>query len=211
MMTSCSLEGFGLVILGCGGHARSVADVALANYVREVTFVDPEARVGEQLFGYPVLKSFNPKAESCWVAFSASGDGRVRHEHCRTIDSMGLKRATVLSSSATFGADCKVGAGSFVAHHAHVGPMARVGECVIVNTGAVVEHECEIGSFTHVSVNATVAGRCRIGCYSMIGAGATVVDGVSVTDGVVIGAGAVVIESILVPGVYVGVPARRVG
>ena len=43
----------------------------------------------------------------------------------------------------------------------------------------------------------------------MIGTGAVVVQGVVIGEGCMIGAGAVVVEDCLLPGVYVGVPARR--
>jgi acetyltransferase-like isoleucine patch superfamily enzyme len=43
----------------------------------------------------------------------------------------------------------------------------------------------------------------------MLGAGAVVIDGVFVTSDVIIGAGGVVVGEIVDPGVYVGVPVRR--
>ena len=98
----------------------------------------------------------------------------------------------------------------FVAHHAHVGPMASIGRGVVINTAAVVDHESQIGDFTHISVHATVAGRCSIGSLVFLGAGAIVIDRVRIADGVTIGAGATVIDDITEAGVYVGSPARRI-
>ena len=39
-----------LLIMGCGGHARSVADIALHIGFKELLFVDHGARAGETDF-----------------------------------------------------------------------------------------------------------------------------------------------------------------
>jgi UDP-3-O-[3-hydroxymyristoyl] glucosamine N-acyltransferase len=87
--------------------------------------------------------------------------------------------------------------------------MAKIGIGCIINTGAIVEHECLVGDYTHISVNATLAGRSNTGKFCMLGAGATVIDGISICDGVTVGAGGVVARSLSVEGIYVGVPVRQ--
>ena len=80
----------------------------------------------------------------------------------------------------------------------------------IVNTGGIVEHDCIVGDCVHVSVNSILAGRSSLGDRVFLGAGAVVIDGISVGSDVTIGAGAVVAESIQLPGIYAGVPARKI-
>jgi UDP-N-acetylbacillosamine N-acetyltransferase len=103
-----------------------------------------------------------------------------------------------------------VAEGSFVGHHAHIGPMARIGVAGIINTGAIVEHECVVGDYVHVSVNATLAGRSRLGDCVFLGAGAVVIDSIEIATGITVGAGGVVTSSLHQPGTYVGVPVRHV-
>jgi len=201
----------GLLILGFGGHARVVADVAMALGIREFLFVDEAARDGEQFLGHAVVPSHGQALPPSWQAFAASGDARRREAQCRQIAAAGWPLATLVAPSATIGAGAQVGAGTLVAQHAHVGPMAHIGEGCIINTGAIVEHESRVGAFSHISVHATVAGRSRVGRSVMLGAGATVIDGVEVGDHITVGAGGVVVRSLQEPGVYVGVPVRRVG
>ena len=65
-----------LVIYGCGGHARSVADVALSNGIRHLIFVDEQARKDEKIFNFDVIKKYEKKDhDSCIVAI---GDNRER-------------------------------------------------------------------------------------------------------------------------------------
>lgn len=200
----------GLLIFGFGGHARSVADVAFACGVRELCFVDDNARDGECFMGFPVVKQRDGGLPEGWQAFSATGDNERRQQQCKYIQARGWPLATLIAPSATIGIGSLVAVGCLIAQQAHIGPMASVGVGCIVNTGAVVEHECIIGDYSHISVNATVAGRSTTGRLVMVGAGATVIDGVELAGNVTIGAGSVVLHSFGQAGVYVGVPAREV-
>ena len=190
----------GLLILGFGGHARSVADVALACGFRELQFVDQNARDGESFLGFPVLKHHEKTLPDGWSAFPAAGDNGRRSLQYAEMLALGWQVASLIAPSASIGVGSRISAGTFVGHHAHVGPMATVGNGCIINTGAVIEHECVVGDYVHVSVNATLAGRSRLGMLSMLGAGACVIDGIDVADGVIIGAGAIVLRSIRGPG-----------
>jgi len=200
----------GLLILDCGGHARSMADVALATGYTELLFIDEQARPGETLLGFPVHKSLPAQLQASWECFPGSGDGRRRAQQIAQLDALGWPVATLISPLASIGVSCHVGRGSAVAHHAHIGPLARIGTGCIINTAAVVEHDCLVGDYTHVSVHATLAGTSRIGSFCMLGAGATVIDRVSITDDVYVGAGGVVVAPIVEPGVYVGAPVRPI-
>jgi len=199
-----------LLVFGFGGHARSVADVALACGIVEMVFVDANARQGEHFFGHPVVAVWDQALPEGWHAFSVASDAVARRDHVAFFAQSRWPVATLTSRFATVGVGSSVGFGSLVAHHAHVGPSTAIGIGCIVNSAAVVEHDCTIGEFTHISVNATIAGRTKVGSFCMVGAGAVVIDGLEVADQVTIGAGAVVHRSIREPGVYVGNPARKI-
>lgn len=198
-----------LVIMGFGGHARSVADVALTCGYLELLFVEQNAAQEENFLGHRVVKNLDGLDSSWRDAFPASGDGLQRKKQCETIEKMGLSLVSLVSPLASVGVGSLISSGCFVGKHAHIGPMAKIGRACIINTGAIVEHEADVGDYSHVSVNAAIAGRSKLGAFSMLGASATIIDRLSVTDCVVIGAGAVVVASIKDPGTYVGIPARR--
>jgi acetyltransferase-like isoleucine patch superfamily enzyme len=79
---------------------------------------------------------------------------------------------------------------------------------VILNSGAVVEHDCVVGDGAHVSPNATLTGNVRVGARSWVGAGAVVLPGVRVGDDARVGAGAVVTRAVTDGATVMGVPAR---
>lgn len=199
-----------LVIMGFGGHARSVADVALACGYGALLFVDTNAVPDENFLGHPVKHHLQGLDETWRDAIAASGNNQQRRIQYQHIAQMGMHPVSIISPLASIGMGSVISPGCFVGYHAHIGPMASIGHACIINTGAIVEHEARIGDYSHVSINASIAGRCSLGSFSMLGAGATVIDGLSVADEVTIGAGAVVIDSISQSGTYVGVPACRV-
>ena len=81
---------------------------------------------------------------------------------------------------------------------------------MIVNSSAIVEHDAVVGAFSHIAPGAVLGGEARVGCRSLIGTNATILPGVAVGDFIQVGAGAVVIRDLIEPGVYAGIPARRV-
>lgn len=195
-----------VVILGCGGHARSVADVLLdLDADADIVFVDEHAADGERILGCAVQPSRDLSGHALVLAV---GDNARRHALFARHRDQDI--ISVVSRRAYVSRFAVVGRGCFVGNHCHVGPEAVVGDDTIVNTAAIVEHETVIGVSCHVGPRAVVCGRCRIGDRVFLGAGSTVRDGVTIGPDIVIGAGGVVTADLPEPGIYVGCPARRI-
>lgn len=193
-----------LYIIGCGGHARSVADVALSNNPNlNIVFVDENARANEKIWGFSVVEKLIGKNK---IVHFAIGANDLRKKKFNEIHSK--TSVTIIAKTAQLGKNSKTKDGCFVAHKAYIGPDAKIGVCSIINTASVIEHEVEIGDFCHVAPNAIICGRCKVGDNVFIGAGAVVKDNINICSNVVIGAGAVVINDIYKVGVYIGVPAK---
>jgi len=191
-----------LALLGCGGHARSVADVALFNTPHlTLTFVDANARDGETIWGFPVVKTL---LQGQTAVHFAVGSNLGRKALAESYTPQGI-----ISNKAHLGKNVVLGVGCFVAHLAYLGPDVQVGDATIINTACVVEHEVRIGSFCHIAPNSTICGRVTIGDCVWVGVGAIIKEGVAICSNVTLGAGAVAIQNITEAGVYVGVPAKR--
>ncbi|WP_233883719.1 acyltransferase [Tenacibaculum piscium] len=88
----------------------------------------------------------------------------------------------------------------------------RVGNNVAISAGAkIISLKL---NFTKDSNNSTklvhIGSEITIGNNVQIGANATILPNVSICDNVIIGAGAVVSKSILEPGIYVGIPVKKI-
>ena len=194
-----------LVVYGCGGHARAVADVYLSTYRdASIIFIDEAAKPSETIFGFGVVTRFKYADEEIFLAI---GDNENRSRMARTINQ--LRLATIVSNKAYLGKDAFIDRGVFVGNYCHLGCNATIGLNSIINTGSIIEHETEIGAYCHIGPGATVSGRVSIGDQVFIGAGSTIIDKVKICSNVVIGAGSVVIDNIHEPGIYVGSPVRK--
>lgn len=198
----------GLLILGFGGHARSVADVALAAGIQNVLFVDANAKDGEHFMGFPVQREYLQQLPEDWLCLPASGHNQRRKLQVELAQKREWPLATLIAPTATIGVGTAIAPGCFIAQHAHVGPMTKIDIGSLINTGAIVEHDCAIGSYVHISVHATVAGNCHIGDCSFVCAGATIINNITIGHEITIGAGSVVVTDLQQPGIYIGAPAR---
>lgn len=200
-----------LLILGAGGHGRVVADAALSQRKwQAVSATDRDAGrcVGELLAGVPLVAPALALAEATAVHI-AIGAADARQAETQAM----VGRATlesVIHPQASVASSARVGAGCFLAAQSVVGPNAQLGLAVIVNHGAVVDHDVTVGDFSHIAPRAGLGGAAQVGRRVLVGTGASVLPGLTICDDVTIGAGAVVHADVTQPGVYLGIPARRV-
>jgi UDP-perosamine 4-acetyltransferase len=202
----------GWVVLGAGGHARSVVDVLeRAGH----TVVAVSGQTGGQPWHVDVLADDDEALalveREGLQACVAVGANAVRARLVADLLARGLSAPPVVASTATVSPRSRLGAGTVVLEHAHVGPATELGDAVIVNTAAVVEHDCVVGAGTHVAPGAAILGAASVGDATLVGSGARVLPGVVVGARVTIGSGAVVTSPVGDGQTVVGVPATRRG
>lgn len=196
------------VMLGAGGHARSVADViARAGGVIVAVTGAPRAAA----WGLPVLADDEAalsyaREAGHRVAFGV-GSGAVRTTFVELVLAFDVIAEPVFAGTSTVAPDAVVGLGTVVMEHAHVGPAARVGRGAIINTAAVVEHDCVVGDAAHIAPGAVLLGSVRVDAGAMVGSGACILPGRTIGADAVVGAGAVVREDVPAGRTVVGVPA----
>jgi sugar O-acyltransferase (sialic acid O-acetyltransferase NeuD family) len=121
----------------------------------------------------------------------------------------GSRYHSIVANSASLSSSASMGVGAIVAPQSAISAGVTLGDHVLVNIGASVSHDSVVGDYVTISPGVRIAGKCHIGDGVFLGIGAVVSNGISIASGTVIAAGAVVINDIVSPGVYVGVPARR--
>lgn len=120
----------------------------------------------------------------------------------------GAKFASLIAPSAIVTPNSKIGEGSAVMAGAIVN-RASLGSHVIINSGAIVEHDCSVGDNTFIGPGAVVGGFTSIGSNCFIGLGARIGNNVTIGPDVTVAMGAVVNKDLLEPGIYHGTPLRR--
>jgi sugar O-acyltransferase (sialic acid O-acetyltransferase NeuD family) len=144
------------------------------------------------------------------VAIGAIGDNAPRARLFQAARNLDLTPLTVRHSSAVISNSAEVLQGAQLLPACVVNAGARIGVNAIINTGAVVEHDCIVGDHVHVATGALLAGAVCVGTAAHIGAGAVVRQGVRIGEGALVAAGAVVIKDVPVHAVVAGVPASPI-
>ena len=194
------------LLYGGGGHAKGVLECLWSVGVLVTGFFDDDPAVTE-LCGVHSLGTFDPALASGVPLLVAIGDNATRYRVVRRLE----HASTVVShASALLSTRARLDEGTVVFHRAVVQSGARVGRHVIVNTAAVVEHDCVLADFVHAAPGAILCGRVRVDEGTLVGAGATVLPGVSIGRWCIVGAGAVVTRSLPDFSVAIGMPARVV-
>lgn len=204
-----------IVIWGAGGHAAVVADlVRRINRFRIAGFIDdvhPD-RKGENFCGARILggrpqlaKLRRAGVKYLLVAF---GDNAARLKQAVAAKELGFTLPIVISPSADVAAGTQIGPGTVIASGAVVTPGVRLGENVIINTSASVDHHCVIADGAHICPGVRLAGSVSVGRCTWIGIGATVIEGIKIGKGAIIGAGAVVVRDVPENVMAYGIPGR---
>lgn len=193
------------IILGCGGHAKSIADVLLFNESNaNIIFVDENARDGETIYNFSVVKDYKITDEKVFVAI---GDNEKR---AKIAEKYKNNLVNIISKDSYIGKDAKIkeNACIFIGHKAYIGPLSKIEDFVVINTSASIDHECIINKGATIAPNATLCGKVIIDFMTWVGAGSIIKENTKITNNTIIGAGAVVVKDINEKGTYVGCPAR---
>ena len=193
-----------IVILGMGGHARSLADVLERQQAYEIAgYVVNDASSVNEGCPYPILgndsdleRIYQSGITNAAVGVGYLGKSDVRERLWAVLERIGFRLPVVCDPSAIVSDSAQVGEGSFIGKGAIVNANASVGKMCIVNTGAILEHDCQVGDFSHISVGTVLCGEVTIGKSVFVGANATVVQCLSIGDGSVVGAGTTIRKNV---------------
>ena len=207
----------GLLLLGAGGHARVVAETALASgHFSRIAFLDDRcsgpAQLPDQL-GWPVIGPFtaalDPQVRLQFeAALAAIGDAAVRLQWLPRLAAAGYKIPILIHPTAWVSPSSQLGVGSVVSAQAAIQAQAIIGSGAILNTGCAVDHDTQLGNGVHVCPGAHLAGEVQVGNRSWIGIGASVIQQIRIGDDVTVGAGAAVVRDLPNGVTAVGVPAQ---
>ncbi len=200
-----------VIIIGAGGHGKSIADIVLKSRDELLGFLDDNILVGTTIIKSSDTRVIGTTSDCTKFADAefiiAFGDNKTRRDFASKHH---LNYYTAIHPSSNIAADVIIGRGTAIMANSSINTSATIGEHCIINTGAIVEHDNVINDFVHISPAAALAGNVTVGKCTHIGIGATVKNNISISEDITIGAGAVVVKNIAeIGGVYVGVPAVK--
>lgn len=198
-----------LVLIGGGGHARSVA--AMLEGSRPIAGYTDMTPTGLDMPYLGTDSCLDPASSDyetlVTVGFGAGASLGARSAIFNHFPATACE--PVIAPSAWVSRSAGIGRGTAVMARATVNACS-IGANAVINTGAIIEHDCTIEDNCFIGPGAIVCGGAFIGACTFIGAGAIIREGVSIAAGTTIGMGTVVTATIEEPGTYVGNPARKI-
>ena len=203
-----------LILVGGGGHCKSVIDVAESAGWTILGLLDVEEKTGKKVLDYSVIGADDQIPAFVQEAFFLVTVGQIKDVGLRIklhnkILSAGGKLASVVASDAYVSKHAEIGLGTVVMHKAVINAGSKTGLGCIINTMANIEHDVTIGNYCHISTGSMVNGDCIIGSETFVGSGVVVANGVSIAERCIIAAGAIVRKDISISGIYAGNPAIK--
>ena len=193
-------------------------DILRIRAVQVLGITDPDPNtVMKRVLGVPVLGSDRAVLDhdpGSVLLVNGLGSTRDTTHRRRLFDSFiarGYGFAGIVHPSAVLSTTVLLSEGIQIMAGAVVQPGTTLGENVIVNTRASVDHDCVIEAHVHVAPGATLSGGVTVRAGAHIGTGATVIEGITIGSQAVVGAGAVVLRDVPPDATVVGNPGRVLG
>ena len=202
-----------LILIGGGGHCKSVIEVAESAGYEIKGILDMPDEVGKEVLpGHKVIGTDDeiPQyVEECEFVITVGfiKNPALRIKLYNKVKAAGGRLATIIASTAHVSKYAELGEGTVIMHQAFVNAGAKIGDNCIINTFVNIEHDAEVGNQCHISTGTMVNGECKIGENCFIGSQSVCANCIEIASDIIVGAGSVVRKSIRVKGIYAGNPA----
>ena len=186
-----------LILVGGGGHCKSVIDVAERAGYTILGVLDKPELVGTSVLDYKVIGTdddmalYVDKAEFV-ITVGQIKSSALRRKLAQMVKNAGGKLATIIAADAYVSKYATISEGTVVMHKAVVNAGAKLGANCIINTMANIEHDVQVGDFCHVSTGVMANGEVKIGDDVFIGSGSVIHQCVTIDVNSVIPAGSVI-------------------
>ena len=191
-----------ILLLGGGGHCRSVLDCLLSIKIYDkIGIVDNDQSISI-LRNYVIGTDQDLPAllddgwTEAFITIGSIGSTAIRRKLYSMLKSLGFTIPVIIDPTAIIAKGTVINEGGFVGKRVVVNTSTIIDKCAIINTGATVEHDCKIGAFSHVSSAATLCGQVSVGTDSHVGAGSVIRQGITIGSNSLIGIGSIVVKDI---------------
>lgn len=186
-----------LILIGAGGHARVLQELAQASGRQFLGVCDPQLacqgittwRGLPVLGGDEALEEIDPTSVGLVNGIGQLVGSQARRDLDERLNTAGFTFPTLVHPAAWVASSATLADGVQVMAGAIIQPDSRINRNVIINTRASVDHDCSIGQHVHIAPGATLCGDVQVGEGAFIGAGAVIIQGIRIGACSVVGAG----------------------
>ncbi|MBT2971820.1 MAG: hypothetical protein B6D72_10755 [gamma proteobacterium symbiont of Ctena orbiculata] len=201
-----------LVIIGSGGHAGCLLDVAQLAAFTVAGFIDRTRSAGALVNGLPVLGGDELLFDTAFTArhrFAVGiGNPVARRRYGELLLEKGADCPAIVNPSCYVSPYATLGRGVLLMGMNAVNHGARLDDFVALDWQVTIGHGSHLGSAVFAGPGSRVAGDVVCGKDSYLGLGSQVIEQVKIGRGSLIGAGSTVTRDIPDNVVAVGSPAK---
>ncbi len=199
-----------IILIGAGGHSKSVADSIDTDVYELVGFIDGQ-KTGTHI-NLPIIGKTlkDVKDYHTYKYFVSIGDVSARKMWYEILVKYGVETFNIIDKTAIVSPTAQIGMGNFIGKYAVVNADASIGNNNVINTKALIEHECSVGNHIHLSTNSTINGNVVVEDEVFFGSCAVCNGQLKIGHGAIIGSGSVIIKDVEPNVTVVGVPGRVV-
>lgn len=203
-----------VIIIGNGGHARSLMDTLLIQKRVIIGYTAPEKNHNPYNLHYlgtdEGIFAHNPESVELINALGSTSRTVVRKKLFEKMKKAGYMFSNVIHPASYLAHQVEIGEGVQIMAGAVIQPFSIISDNSIINTNVSIDHDCQIGAHCHIAPGTTISGLVTIKESTHVGTGSTIIQGVQVGSNVLIGAGSLVLKSIKSGVTVYGNPAKEV-
>lgn len=188
-----------IVLIGGGGHCKSVIDVIRSNGKFEIFgILDSKLSKTSKVLDVPVIgddsliNSLQKEGCSFHITVGQIHSNLSRRSIAKSLLDSKANIPNVISGNANISSYSYLGEGITLMHNVTLQADTKIDDFTIINDHALIEHDVQIGKFCHITTGAIINGNVTIGDDVFIGSGAIIVQGTKIPSGSFIKAGQLV-------------------
>lgn len=189
-----------LALYGYGGHAMEVA----AQIDQPITFFVDDKYLTE------VTKPISEFDPTEYLIMVAVADSKDRSDMIQRLPKETQFFTFIHPTALILSDNVQVGEGSFIGANSILTTNIKIGKHAILNRGNQIGHDSEIGDYFSAMPGAIVSGNVTIGDCVYMGTNSSIKEKLSIHSLSTIGMNSCVVKHIKEPGVYVGVPTKKI-
>ena len=199
-----------LVIVGAGGHGRSLFGLATAIGYQSIKVIDLEHKVTLPL-KIQAIKQNLPTRNNCRYVIAA-GNNYIREQLNDIFIQLNplARPETLIHPNSFISQKVSIGDGTVIMPMCVVNDSVDIGKGVIINSNSTIDHNCVFSDFSSLAPGVVLGGGVQIGNRSFIGIGSIISNNLVVSENSIVGAGSLVLRNVESGSLYYGSPAKNI-
>ena len=206
-----------LLIIGSGGHAKSILDSFRKNNINEaVGFIDEYKNKGETINDLKIVGKIRDIPNfvknndvNCFII--GVGDNFLRKSIYEQIISLKLKNfkpISIVDETATISSYSSIGKGCYIAPKTVIQTSTKIGIFNVINTGTIIEHDNKIGNFSSTAPGCVTGGNVKVGNLCHLALSAVIKNNISLGSNTIVGSNSYINKNCKSNSIYFGNPGK---